>query len=184
MLGIYLSMVETEAEKIRLHHIYVAYNKLMLRIAQDILGNREDAEDAVQNAFLGIAKCLNRVPSEENPDLLRAYVCVAAKNTALSIQKQNQKWHDSQEHLEDVQLQTDGIFEQIMKSHDAERLNRIVRQLPQVYREALYLVYCMGHTQSKAAIIAGCSASNFRQRVVRARKALVKLYQKEGIADE
>ena len=74
MLGIYLSMVETEAEKIRLHHIYVAYNKLMLRIAQDILGNREDAEDAVQNAFLGIAKCLNRVPSEENPDLLRAYV--------------------------------------------------------------------------------------------------------------
>lgn len=138
----------------------------------------------MQNAFLGIAKCLNRVPSGEKPEQLKAYVCVAVKNAALSIQKQNQKWHDSHERLEDFQLQTDGIVEQIMKSHDVERLNRIVWQLPQAYREALYLVYCMGHSQSKAAIIAKCSASAFRQRVSRAKRALVKLYQEEGIGDE
>lgn len=184
MLAVCLAMVETEEEKTQLHDIYIKYNRLMLKVAWNILENREDAEDAVQNAFLGIAKCIKQIPSGNQPKLLRAYVCLAAKNAALSIHRQNQKRYELQEQVDDYPPQTDEMFQRIVEAGDVEWLRRMIKQLPKIYQEALFLTYCMGHTQNKAAIIAGCSAANFRQRIVRGKKQLIKLYQKEGYADD
>lgn len=51
MLVYYLQMLDTPEEKIRFEQIYLKYRGLMYQVADGILHNRQDAEDAVHNAF-------------------------------------------------------------------------------------------------------------------------------------
>lgn len=45
---IYLSMIESEADKSLFEQLYIRYKGLMYHIAYRILQNREDAEDAAR----------------------------------------------------------------------------------------------------------------------------------------
>lgn len=56
MLVYYLQMLDTPEEKIRFEQIYLKYRGLMYHVANGILHDRQDAEDAVHNAFLRIIK--------------------------------------------------------------------------------------------------------------------------------
>ena len=47
MLIYYLQMLDTPEEKIRFEKIYLKYRSLMYHVADSILHNRQDAEDAV-----------------------------------------------------------------------------------------------------------------------------------------
>ena len=90
MLMMYLSMVETPEERSLFEQIYYTYRKQMFFVANGILDNEILAEDAVQEAFLGIAKqiTLFRDMPEQNR---KAYVLTAAKNAAINIGKQEQR---------------------------------------------------------------------------------------------
>ena len=52
----YLSSIETEAEKSKFVQVYEAYQGLMFHTAFRLLRQPEDAEDAVHEAFLYLAK--------------------------------------------------------------------------------------------------------------------------------
>ena len=56
MLVYYLQMLDTPEEKVRFEQIYLKYRGLMYHVAEDILHNRQDAEDAVHNAFCESSK--------------------------------------------------------------------------------------------------------------------------------
>lgn len=58
---IYLSMIESEADKSLFEQLYIRYKGLMYHIAYRILQNREDAEDAVHQAFVSIAKNIKKL---------------------------------------------------------------------------------------------------------------------------
>ncbi len=55
MLQIYLSMLETDEERSEFQRLYETYSQQMIRIAISKVNNRNDAEDAVHEAFLRIA---------------------------------------------------------------------------------------------------------------------------------
>ena len=63
MLALYLQMLDTPEEKIRFEQIYEKYRGLMYHVADNILHNRQDAEDAVHNAFLQIIKHFKKFQS-------------------------------------------------------------------------------------------------------------------------
>ena len=54
MLIMYLQMLDTPEEKVRFEQIYLKYREKMFHVADSILHNDQDAEDAVHNAFLRI----------------------------------------------------------------------------------------------------------------------------------
>ena len=56
MLTLYLQMLDTPEEKVRFEEVYLTYRGLMYHTANRILHNRQDAEDAVHNAFLQVIK--------------------------------------------------------------------------------------------------------------------------------
>lgn len=53
---IYLQLIETPEDRSRFEQLYIAYRDLMFYIARKILGNNQDAEDAVHDAFVTVAK--------------------------------------------------------------------------------------------------------------------------------
>ncbi|MCI9444296.1 MAG: sigma-70 family RNA polymerase sigma factor [Oscillospiraceae bacterium] len=56
MLAYYLQMLDTPEEKVKFEQIYLKYRGLVYHVAEDILHNRQDAEDAVHNDYLRIIK--------------------------------------------------------------------------------------------------------------------------------
>ena len=52
---IYLSSLDTQEDRSKFEEIYQKYRSKMYGIAYSILGNNEDSEDAVHNAFVKLA---------------------------------------------------------------------------------------------------------------------------------
>ena len=84
MLMFYTALIDAPEEISIFERIYYDYRKQMLWEARKYLDSLQDAEDAVQNALLGIAKTIQTVPVHD-PRATRAYVLTAAKNAALAM---------------------------------------------------------------------------------------------------
>ena len=91
MLVFYLSLIDSDEDKSKFETIYYEYRERMFSAAFDILNNNEDAEDAVHNAFIGIAKNMKSI-GEVKSNRTLSYCIKAAKNSAINIfnkKKQN-----------------------------------------------------------------------------------------------
>ena len=58
---IYLQMIETDEDRQKFIQLYETYRGLMFYVANRILHNTEDAEDAVHQAFLSIIENLDKI---------------------------------------------------------------------------------------------------------------------------
>ena len=79
MLIYYLQMLDTPEEKVRFEQIYLKYRGLIYRVADSILHNRQDAEDAVHNAFLKIIRRFFRFQNTPARDLAPQVAVIARK---------------------------------------------------------------------------------------------------------
>ena len=84
MLSLYLTLIDTEEDKLRFTDLYERYRHLMFYVAQDILKDEHLAEDAVQEAFLRIAKNFHKV-GEINCPRTRNFSVIIVRNTAITI---------------------------------------------------------------------------------------------------
>ena len=180
MLFLYMAMIEEQADQIRFEQIYHGYRKQMLVVANRVLRNPEDAEDAVQNALLGIARNIKSIPSSEER-LLRAYVLTAAKNAALSLLPGKQQ-RDSFADISELTIAAEeDLFQQVLNCQDYALLMRAIRQLEAPYREAIMLVYVHEHSIKSAADILCRKEETVRKQLQRGKRILVELCRKEGM---
>ena len=180
MLAFYMAMIDDEADQLRFEEIYYAYRKQMLYVAQQVLHDPDEAEDAVQVALLGIARNIKTVPAG-NPKVVKAYVLVAAKNAALSMLPKKQQ-RDELLNIDDVQSAgNDDVFTKVTISQDYELLLRAMRQLPDIYREVLMLRFVQHQTEGQIAQLLNRKQSTVHQQITRGKKALVSLCRKEGM---
>ncbi len=183
MLFMYAAMIDSETDQLRFADIYNGYGKQMLLVAKRILNNHEDAEEAVQSAFLGIAQRIKSVPSDD-PKKLRAYVLTAAKNAALSMLPKKQQ-RDSFVDISEMSIATDeDLFQQVMLSQDYDLLLRAMQQMPSPYREVLLMICVQEQRIKDTAVILHRREGTVRQQLNRGKKLLVELCQKEGLCFE
>ena len=69
VLATYLNMITGQTDKLRFEQLYHSYRKQMLAVAYRILENPDDAEDAVQDALLGIVKSISSMRELEDTAL-------------------------------------------------------------------------------------------------------------------
>lgn len=58
---LYLSLIETEEDKIKFEDIFNSYKKTMYYVANSILKDEHYSHDAVQNSFLKIIKNIDKI---------------------------------------------------------------------------------------------------------------------------
>ena len=68
----------------RFEELYITYRKLMFYVAKGILGNDQDAEDAVHDAFLAIAKNFDKISTDDRHKT-KAFVVIVVENKAINI---------------------------------------------------------------------------------------------------
>ena len=177
VLMLYTAMIDDEADKLRFEDIYYTYRKQMIYVANQVL---RDAEDAVQNALLAIARNIKTV-SAGNPKVVKAYVLVAAKNAALNMLPQKQR-RDDQVDIDELQLAgEDDLFRRVAASQDYEMLMRAMNKLPELYREVLMLRFVHEQTENQIAQLLGRKRITVHQQITRGKQALTVLCRKEGM---
>ena len=172
---LYAAVGDAPKHRLRLEEIYHAYCHRMLRVAEDVLHDRHGAEDAVHDAFLGIARNMDTL-SRLREDEVRHYVLRAAQNAAISRLRQRREVP-----LEEAAaVAEEDFFALLCAKDDLAELLAAMAQLPAVYRDALYYRYVMELSLSEAAQLLGVKSETLRKQTSRARDLLAKKLREKG----
>ena len=171
MLVYYLQMLDTPEEKIRFEQIYLKYRGLMYHVADHILHNRQDAEDAVHNAFLRIIKHFSKFQNTHIDDLTPQIV-VVAKNEAISLLRKK-KDETSLEDVENLAEKSEAVM-------DYHTLVDSFTRLPQTYRAVMEMKLLEGYSDGEIAAKLGLSKTAVSSRVSRGRQLLRDIVEREG----
>ena len=171
MLVYYLQMLDTPEEKMRFEQIYLKYRGLMYRVADSILRNRQDAEDAVHNAFLRIIKHFKKFQTTPVEDLA-PQVVVIARNEAISLLRKRK----GDAPLEDW----DGLAASSESVSDYHALVDSFTRLPQTYRAVMEMKLLLGYSDGEIAAKLGLSKTAVSTRISRGRQLLRDIVEREG----
>ena len=181
MLMMYLAMIDSEEDRSRFEKIYYACRKQMIYVANDVLKDYGLAEDAVQNALLGIAKRIDRV-RELNDDQTKAYVLTAAKNAALNIYAKEHPIAQRQTELDTAELVADeSSFEKTEQEEAMARLMAVITGMSAANRDVLLLRYVEEMSFGEIAKVMGKTETAVRKQLSRARRVLREGCIKEGL---
>jgi RNA polymerase sigma-70 factor (ECF subfamily) len=174
--------VETREEALTreaLVEMFVGSRKKFLAIAYSILRNREDAQDAVQEAFLSAYRHLR---SFEGRSALKTWLTRIVMNAALMMQRKRRP--SSVRSLSDSGAShDDGWTENIPDSQPdpemihAERetlqfIDQKLGDLKPVLRQAFTMIYFDELSGPEAAAMLGVSSGTFKARLFRAKRQL------------
>jgi RNA polymerase sigma-70 factor (ECF subfamily) len=132
------------------------------RVAARILGNREDAEEAVQDAFLRAFRALDEYEDRERFAAWLARILVNQCRTMLARTRRREAV------FLDVAPPEDALAVDAGASGAWPELDQALATLPDEQREALVLKYADDLTYEEMARITGAGESALKMRVQRA----------------
>lgn len=169
---IYLQMIDDQADKSKFEQLYTLYRQSMFYVANKILCNEFDAEDAVHQAFLSIIKNIRRI---SEPDCVRTktYVITIAEHCAIDIYRAKTR-------KVTVPLDEDVLGLQFEPPHTSDLADAIAK-LPARYRHIILLKYDCGYSNREIAKILGLSYEGVHSLDQRAKSKLKTILEDEGI---
>ena len=175
MLMIYLQMLDTPEEKAKFEEVYLAYRGMMFNIANGILQNEKDAEDAVHNAFLWIIKNFSKF-FEKPCENLAPLNAIIVRNESITIARKRSRL---------VLMDDWGDFEDTAaEASNYGELVEIFNQLPQTYRAVMEMKLVLGFTDGEIADRLGLTKTAVSTRANRGRQLLREIVTKEGFVHD
>ena len=168
---IYLQMIEDEADRTKFEQVYLHYRNLMFHVANDILNDWQEAEDAVHQAFIAIAKHIDGV-SEAICPRTQGFVVTIVTNKAIDIYRAKKR-----RVVRPLEEDTVKLCFRTTGSPVADAIAR----LPERYREVILLKYDAGYTNQEVADLLGKTYESIHSLDRRAKQALREELAKEGI---
>jgi RNA polymerase sigma-70 factor (sigma-E family) len=149
----------------RLEEVYVRHAPAAIRFAYFLTGDRESAQDLVQDAFVRVA---GRLQHLRVPDAFDAYLRRTIVNLFTSDLRRKR--------LERLQLQRERVTAAV-EHHDVDpaerdRMWRALQTLPPRQRAAVVLRYYEDLSEREAADVLRCSTGALNQMIVRGMAAL------------
>lgn len=180
MLSLYLTLIDTEEEKIRFTRLYEQYRHLMFYIAKKILKDDHLSEDAVQEAFLRIAKNFHKVGDILCPET-RNFTVIITRNVAITMVNRKHDDLDMDSYITNTSAElTEDVFETVSN----KILMECIQKLPDMYRDSLYLYHLYGYTFKEISNLLSVPVETVKKRAQRARVLLKELLEKEGYHHE
>ena len=143
----------------------------MCHVAEGILHDHQEAEDAVHNAFLKIIKKFSKFQNTPAQDLAPQIVAIA-RNEAISLLRKRKDVAP----LEDWE----GFAETAEEVSDYHSLVDSFTLLPQTYRAAMEMKLLLGYSDGEIAAKLGLSKKAVSVRISRGRQLLQSIVEQEG----
>lgn len=151
---------------------YDRHADVLYRLALSQLQNREDAEDAVQDAF---ARYITAAPSFPDEGQERAWLVRVTVNRCRDLLRR--RGHRAYVPLEEV---AETLPQPQQQDSDGAPLLEILRRIPEKHRAAIVLHHLEGYGVEQTAKLLGISVSAVKMRLSRGREALQKLLEEDG----
>ena len=158
------------------------YGNFIFTIACNILSDKEDAEECVNDTYLAV---WNNIPPEK-PASLFAYISRIVRNTALtrlrdnSAQKRGKSMTVCIDELEEILPDNESVFDSIAASELASLINRFLRSCDEDQRDIFILRY-YGYMQiSDIAKKYGFTQSRVKMTLKRCRDKLAEYLERNG----
>ena len=173
MLQLYLALIDEEWDLIRFEEAYYEYKGLLHYIAKKILQDEHRAEDAVQEAFLRIAKNFHKVGNIKTTSTKNFFILIT-RRVCLNLLEREEKFSTATE--EEISFfensYTLGCLPDSFAG-EAELIRQIL-SLPESMRSVLYLQAVYGFNAKETANLLGISVGAVWKRTSRARAILKK----------
>ena len=170
MLLYYLSLLETDSDRLIFTRIYALHERKMYVAAKSLLRSPEKAEDALHDAFIKVIKhfeTCKTIPEDELPKWLITIV----KRTALDMLKKDGRSVGFDD------LSAPDLFVADDTTEDSisfQELVEEIRALPDNYREILELKFVLEWSDKEIAETLGINSNTVRSRIMRGRELLRK----------
>ncbi len=155
--------------------LFQIHHRHLLRFACKFSGDTDSAKDAVQDAWLGMARAL---PGLRDPRAFRSWLYRRVRWRLLDARRSDQR--QAQQALQDIDdasvTHTDDTT-QLAQEQAAERsrLQQAIAQLPSIDRHAIELFYLQQLQINEIAIVLEIPAGTVKSRLNRARTQLREL---------
>ena len=173
MLQLYLALIDEEWDLIRFEEAYYEYKGLLHYIAKKILQDEHRAEDAVQEAFLRIAKNFHKVGNIKTTSTKNFFILIT-RRVCLNLLEREEKFSTATE--EEISLFENSYTPGSLPDSFAgeAELTRQILSLPESMRSVLYLQAVYGFNAKETANLLGISVGAVWKRTSRARAILKK----------
>ena len=141
-----------------------SYGNMLFRLCLIMLGNTNDAEDAVQEVVI---KYLQKAPKFENTEHEKAWLIKVSTNQCKDILR-----FRSRNQMVDI----DQIKECVKEESDSEIIDALMT-LPEKYKIVLILYYVEGYSTKEIAGVIGKTPSAVKMRLKKGRMLLKAAYE-------
>jgi RNA polymerase sigma-70 factor (sigma-E family) len=153
--------------------LYHAHSVGLIRLAIVMLGDRVAAEDAVQEAFLGLYRHWNRL---DDPAKALVYVRSAVLNRCRNALRQRHR----DLRRADTPATVESAEATVLVGEEHQRVLAAIRLLPARQREALVLRFYLELSQDETARAMGITKGAVKSATSRAVAALGRLLEEES----
>ncbi len=147
------------------------YGQSLLHLTYSYVGNREIAEDLTQEIFV---KCYQRLEQYQRKASLKSWIWRIAINHCKDYLR---SWHHkhivvSEEKLRQAPSQETEVEDQVIQRYKDEELVKTVLNLPDTYREVIYLYYFEELTIKEISYLTSVNQNTIKTRLKRAKEIL------------
>ena len=143
------------------------YGNSIYRLCSVMTGNREDAQDAVQDCFL---RYITKAPDFNSSDHEKAWLIRVATNICHDILR-------SRKRISFVSLDE---IRNLGTSEDNAQILGLLMSLEEKYRIVMHLHYVEGYKTEEISSLLGITSAAVKKRLQRGRDSLRKIYEKEA----
>ena len=147
--------------------LYDRHHGPLLAFCRHMLGNRDDGEDALQQAFLRAHQAL---AGGRAPDRVRPWLFAIARNRCLTLIAARR---EAALPADDIEPSFDGLAADVERRADLRELVSDLGRLPVDQREALVLAELGDLSHPDIARVIGCSPAKVKALVFQARTTLI-----------
>ncbi len=148
MLALCLMEINDLAQRVTFEELYYKYQNMMRSYACSLMQcTTEQADDVMQEVFLGIARNMDRICIMDQR-AIRSYVMVAVRNTVYKHREKAKKERELLEKLEERQARVpqteDAVLAEVCRRESIRRMKELIRTMPAGCRDVLELHYQCG----------------------------------------
>ena len=175
------SETQDTENKSEFEKIYIKNRTLLFNIAFKILQDTASAEDAVQDAFLSLARNMNKISNRSCIEI-RNYLIIIVRNAAFTIYNKRKKEFCCEKIINE-KIDTDCFKVNDESNIVREDLFKLIKNLDAKYADVLILKYFYDMKDKEIAGALGITIENVKVRLHRGRKALKKKLIEENFYD-
>ena len=158
---------------------YKKYESFMYYIANDVLKDSYEAEDAVQIAFMNMYKNFEGIGDIESVET-KHFVVTVTRRVAIDFYRRRQRQNGREVSFEEYEKAA-SVKQAEMVIDDDNEVMECIKRIPSKYADALILRYVQEYKTREVAELLGNTQGTIRSYLFRGKKLLREELKKSGI---